>query len=175
LIVELTSLNCDIGSLNSCVIIIGIDPGLINTGWGIIEKIDNNIKYIASGTIKTNSNLCLSERLLNIYNMVSNLINTYKPQHFSIEETFVNKNPLSSLKLGQARGVAILAASLSKIQVFEYSPNLIKKSVTGVGKAEKQQICAMIRYIFPTIVLESEDEADSLAVAICHCNHIKRW
>ena len=154
------------------MIIIGIDPGLIKTGWGIIEKINNNIKYIASGTIKTNATLPIGERLLNIYNKIDFIIKTYKPNVFSIEETFVNNNPLSSLKLGHARGVAILAGSTNNLPIFEYSPNTVKKTLTGVGKAEKQQMVAMIKYIFPTIKTETEDEADALCIAICHCNHI---
>lgn len=157
------------------MIIIGIDPGLIKTGWGVINKIDNQIKYIASGTIKTDPKLPLSERLNNVYEKLDELIKLHKPEQFAIEETFVNNNPLSSLKLGHARGVAILTASLNNVPVFEYSPNLIKKSVTGAGKAEKQQMVAMIKYIFPGICLKTEDEADSLSVAICHCNHILRY
>jgi crossover junction endodeoxyribonuclease RuvC len=152
--------------------IIGIDPGLIKTGWGVIEKINNQVKYIDSGTIKTDTKLLLSERLLNIYKNIDEIIKLYKPEVFSIEETFVNKNPLSSLKLGQARGVAILCASLNNIPVFEYSPNLIKKTITGVGKAHKEQMVMMIKYIFPRIQIEAEDEADALGVAVCHCNHI---
>ncbi len=157
------------------MIIIGVDPGLIKTGWGIINKIDNQVKYIASGAIKTNTKLSLSERLLNIHNEVDKLIKTYKPEYFSIEETFVNNNPVSSLKLGHARGVAILAAALNNIPVFEYSPNLIKKTITGAGKAEKQQMAAMIRYIFPCASPKSEDEVDALCIAVCHCNHIIKY
>lgn len=157
------------------MIIIGIDPGLIKTGWGVINKIDNQIKYIASGTIFTDSKLPMSERLLNIYKNVDELIKKYQPENFSIEETFVNNNPISSLKLGHARGVAILAASMNNIPVFEYSPNLIKKTLTGAGKAEKQQMVAMVKYIFPGIEIKTEDEADSLCIAICHCNHILKY
>ena len=157
------------------MIIIGIDPGLIKTGWGVINKIDNQIKYIASGTIFTDSKLPMSERLLNIYKNVDELIKKYQPENFSIEETFVNNNPVSSLKLGHARGVAILAASMNNIPVFEYSPNLIKKTLTGAGKAEKQQMVAMVKYIFPGIEIKTEDEADSLCIAICHCNHILKY
>lgn len=157
------------------MIIIGIDPGLIKTGWGVINKIDNQIKYIASGTIFTDSKLPMSERLLNIYKNVDELIKKYQPENFSIEETFVNNNPVSSLKLGHARGVAILAASMNNIPVFEYSPNLIKKTLTGAGKAEKQQMVAMVNYIFPGITIKTEDEADSLCIAICHCNHMLKY
>ncbi len=157
------------------MIIIGIDPGLIKTGWGVINKIDNQIKYVASGTIFTDSKLPMSERLLNIYKNVDELIKKYQPENFSIEETFVNNNPVSSLKLGHARGVAILAASMNNVPVFEYSPNLVKKTLTGAGKAEKQQMVAMVKYIFPGITIKTEDEADSLCIAICHCNHILKY
>lgn len=157
------------------MIIIGIDPGLIKTGWGIINKVNNEIKYINSGTIITNTKLPLSSRLLNIYSNIDNLIKLYKPDNFSIEETFVNNNPLTSLKLGHARGAAMLAASTNNIPVFEYSPNLIKKTLTGAGKAEKCQMIAMIKYIFPGIEIKTEDEADSLCIAICHCNHILKY
>ncbi len=157
------------------MIIIGVDPGLIKTGWGIIKKVDNQIKYIDSGCILTNTKLPLSERLLNINNNLNEILKKYQPENFAIEETFVNKNPTTSLKLGHARGVAILSAATNNIPVFEYSPNLIKKSVSGAGKAEKSQMVAMIKYIFPTIEVKTEDEADSLCVAICHCNHIRNF
>lgn len=151
--------------------IIGVDPGLIKTGWGVVEKNNNEIKYIASGVIKTSTTLSMGERLKNIYEKLDIIIKTYNPNEFAIEETFVNKNPISSLKLGQARGVAMLTASLNNIPISEYSPNLIKKSLTGAGKAQKQQMVAMIHYIFPKINVVIEDEADSLCIAICHCNH----
>ena len=157
------------------MIIIGVDPGLIKTGWGIIEKNFNEIKYIASGVIKTPTTIEMGERLKNIYEKLDTIIKTYSPDEFAIEETFVNKNPISSLKLGQARGVAMLTASLNNISISEYSPNLIKKSVTGAGKAEKQQMVAMVHYIFPKVEIKLEDEADSLCVAICHCNHCNNY
>jgi crossover junction endodeoxyribonuclease RuvC len=150
--------------------IIGIDPALIKTGWGVISIENNVIKYIASGTIKINPKLAMAERLKGIYDELNEIINLYKPDEFAIEETFVNKNPVSSLKLGQARGVAMLAGSLAELKVFEYSPNFIKKCVVGVGKAEKRQVMAMIKYILPSVELKGEDEADALAVAICHGN-----
>jgi crossover junction endodeoxyribonuclease RuvC len=153
--------------------IIGIDPGLIKTGWGIILNEKNELSYIASGVIKINPKLPMAERLGVIYSELKKIIEIYKPDEFAIEETFVNNNPISSLKLGQARGVAMLTASLCGLKVYEYSPNCIKKSVTGVGKAQKQQIMAMIKYILPVVNLKSEDEADALAVAICKANNKK--
>jgi crossover junction endodeoxyribonuclease RuvC len=153
------------------MLIIGIDPGLIKTGWGIIEKNSNHIKYIASGVIKTSTSKRMEERLLNIYSKIDKIIKTYKPEHFAIEETFVNDNPLTSLKLGQARGVAILTGALNGLPVSEYSANLIKKTITGAGKADKIQVQQMIKYILPISNFETSDEADALAIAICHCNH----
>jgi crossover junction endodeoxyribonuclease RuvC len=157
------------------VLIIGIDPGLIKTGWGVINKIDNQIKYVASGAIKTDVKMSIADRLRNIYIELTKIMEEYKPVNFAIEETFVNNNPLSSLKLGHARGVAILVGAMNNVPFFEYSPNLIKKSITGVGKANKNQMMAMIKYILPAVNLQTEDEADALSVAICHCNHITTY
>ena len=153
--------------------IIGIDPALIKTGWGVISVEKNTITYIASGTIKVNAKLPMAERLKGIHDELNKIISLYKPDEFAIEETFVNKNPATSLKLGQARGVAMLTGSLNGLQVFEYSPNFIKKCVVGAGKACKSQVMAMIKYILPVVELKGEDEADALAVAICHCNNRK--
>ena len=155
--------------------ILGIDPALIKTGWGLISIEGNTINYIASGTIKVNAKLPMAERLKGIYEELNKIIALYKPDEFAIEETFVNKNPVSSLKLGQARGVAMLTGSLNNLEVFEYSPNFIKKCVVGVGKAGKGQVMAMIKYILPVVELKGEDEADALAVAICHGNNKKRF
>ncbi|MDR3290249.1 MAG: crossover junction endodeoxyribonuclease RuvC [Rickettsiales bacterium] len=156
------------------MIIIGIDPGLIHTGWGIIKNEGNDIKYIASGVINTPVTKPLNERLLNIYVNVDNLIKTYKPENFAIEETFVNDNPITSLKLGQARGVAILASATNSIPFFEYKPNVIKKTITGAGKADKGQMLAMVKYIFPTTNITSADEADALSIAFCHSSYAGR-
>ena len=154
------------------MIVLGIDPALIKTGYGIISMKDNNISYITSGTIVTNTKLPMEERLKNIFVNINQLIETYKPDYFSIEETFVNNNPTSSLKLGQARGVAILCAGINDIPVFEYKPNTIKKSVTGVGKATKDQVGMMVKCLLPQVQLKTEDEADALAIAICCANTV---
>ncbi|MBR2141196.1 MAG: crossover junction endodeoxyribonuclease RuvC [Rickettsiales bacterium] len=152
------------------MLVLGVDPGLIKTGYGVISLKNNNISYITSGTIFTDTSLPIENRLKNIYVNINNLIETYRPDFFSIEETFVNNNPTTSLKLGQARGVAILCAGVNNIPVFEYKPNTIKKSVTGVGKATKDQIGMMIKCLLPSVNLKTEDEADALAIAICHAN-----
>ena len=152
------------------MIILGVDPGLIKTGWGIIKKINNSISYISSGTIKTKTDIPIGERLKNINYELDKIIKEYCPNEFAIEITFVNDNAVSSLKLGQARGVAILTAALNNLEVFEYSPNQIKKTVTGVGKARKEQVGMMVKCLLPAVNLKTEDEADALAIAICHCS-----
>lgn len=157
------------------MIVLGVDPGLIKTGYGIVKIENNNLSYVASGTVFTDTKIPIETRLTNIYNNIDNLIKLYRPDYFSIEETFVNNNPTSSLKLGQARGVAILAAGMNKLQVFEYKPNTIKKSITGVGKATKDQIGMMIKCLLPVASPKTEDEADALAIAICHINNFNRF
>lgn len=151
--------------------IIGIDPALTKAGWGIIEVKGNSFKYIASGLIKTDAGTDLSKRLHFLHQELIAAITFYKPSEAAVEETFVNMNPASSLKLGQARGSLILTLGICSIPVFEYSTTAIKKSVVGVGRAEKQQIQAMMKILLPTNKAKTEDEADALAAAICHANN----
>lgn len=151
--------------------ILGLDPGLRRTGWGIIECSGSNLVYIASGLICSETKEELAYRLAELYQGVLNVISTYEPREAAVEETFVNDNPRSTLKLGQARGMALLAPAIKGLQVAEYTPNLIKKTVVGSGHAEKQQIQAMISYLLPRSKFESADEADALAVALCHASH----
>ncbi|MDR2077695.1 MAG: crossover junction endodeoxyribonuclease RuvC [Rickettsiales bacterium] len=155
------------------MIVIGVDPGLVRTGYGVVKFEKGNLHYIASGTIVTDSRMPIGDRLKSIFSILNDVLATYRPDYFSIEETFVNKNPVSSLKLGQARGVAIVCAGLNNIEVFEYKPNTIKKTISGVGKAKKFQIITMVKYILPQAPVETEDEADALAIAICHINNSK--
>ncbi len=151
--------------------IIGIDPALTKSGWGVIEVKGNSFKYIASGTIKTDAKASLADRLHQIHQSLIQAIQLYKPDIASIEETFVNKNPISSLKLGHARGAIMLGLTICNIKIFEYSATSIKKSITGVGRAEKQQMEAMINILLPKNKADSEDESDALAAAICHANN----
>lgn len=153
------------------MLVLGIDPGLLKTGWGLVKFVDGNLIYVDSGTIFTNQKLPMEERLKNIFDNLDSIIKDYKPECVSIEETFVNNNAVSSLKLGQARGVAILSAGINGIKVFEYLPNAIKKAVTGVGKATKEQMVMMIKCLLPLSNTKTEDEADALAMAICHINN----
>ena len=151
--------------------ILGIDPGLQKTGWGIIESKGNSLKYIASGLIKTNPKARMSERLATLHHGVVNVLEEWLPAETAIEETFVNKNPVSTLKLGQARGVLMAAPALQGILVAEYGANKIKKSVVGAGHAGKGQVEMMIRTLLPACGDIVEDEADALAVAITHAHY----
>lgn len=151
--------------------IIGIDPGLRRTGWGIIQCAGSKLEFVACGVVVSTSDESLSYRLRELYEGLSSVIASFGPMEAAVEETFVNENPRSTLKLGQARGMALLAPAMKGVQVSEYPPNLIKKSVVGSGHAEKQQINAMIGYLLPKAKPESADEADALAVAICHAHH----
>lgn len=147
--------------------IIGIDPGLTKTGVGIIDVKGTNLSYVASRTIYPDTKLDLSDRLHHLHKELIELIKEFKPEIAAIEETFVNKNPVSSLKLGHARGTLMLTLAICGLKVHEFSATSVKKSVVGVGRADKNQIQMMVNVLLPSAKFESEDEADALAVAIC--------
>jgi len=151
--------------------IIGIDPGLRRTGWGVVDSDGVRLSYVASGLITAPTDTDLAYRLRELFEGIASVIASFKPQEAAVEETFVNDNARSTLKLGQARGMALLAPAMGGLVVAEYPPNLIKKSVTGAGHADKRQIEAMIGFLLPKARVESADEADALAIAICHANH----
>lgn len=155
-------------------LILGIDPGLQLTGWGIIRASGNALSYVASGTIKTSNTLSLPHRLKAIHDGLLDVIKLFKIETAAIEETFVNMNSQSSIKLCHARAAAMLTISINEIELLEYSTRLIKKSVTGSGKADKQQIIRMISLLMPGTNIESEDEADAIACAICHSSFIRQ-
>ena len=156
---------------NGTVRIIGIDPGLRRTGWGVIESDGVRLAYIASGYVASDGDDVLAYRLREIFEGLSSVIASFKPREAAVEETFVNNNPRATLKLGQARGMALLAPALKGLTVAEYPPNLIKKSVVGAGHADKRQIQLMVKMLMPRATFENADEADALAIAICHANH----
>ena len=156
---------------NTSIRIIGIDPGLRRTGWGIIETDGVRLSYVASGGVTSDAKDELAFRLRALYEGLLGVIASYKPSEASIEETFVNDNPRQALKLGQARGMAMLAPAMRGLVVAEYAPNVIKKTVVGAGHAEKNQVQAMIGFLLPKAKFASADEADALAIAICHANH----
>lgn len=152
-------------------IIIGIDPGLQKTGWGVISTEGHHIRFLGCGTIRTDAKDTLHQRLHDLHNGVREVMTQASPDACAMEETFLNKNPLSSAKLWQARGALILASSLAQIPFYEYAATLVKKSVVGVGRADKTQVTMMIKQLLPTAQIDSEDAADALAVAICHHHH----
>lgn len=152
-------------------LLLGIDPGLQHTGWGVVESHQNRLTYIACGTLHSNASQPLEQRLLALHDGLQNVIARYQPCEAAMEETFVNKNAMTSLKLGQARGALLLTVSLAGLPVSEYAATVIKKSVVGAGRADKGQVEQMIRYILPGASVESADAADALAVAVCHANH----
>src|SRR6056297_1426572 len=151
--------------------IIGIDPGLRRSGWGVIESDGVRLSYVASGFVSSKSDEVLAYRLREIFDGLSGVIRSFNPREAAVEETFVNNNPRATLKLGQARGMALLAPAIEGLQVAEYPPNLIKKSVVGAGHAEKGQIQMMVKLLLPKAVFDNADEADALAIAICHAHH----
>jgi crossover junction endodeoxyribonuclease RuvC len=151
--------------------IIGIDPGLRNTGWGVVEALGSRLSFVACGVVRSDSALSLADRLRQLHDGLSGVIHTHMPQEAAVEETFVNRDPQSTLKLGQARGVALVVPALAGLPVAEYAANLVKKTVVGSGHAEKPQIAAMVRILLPRAEAQSADAADALAVAICHAQH----
>ncbi|MEZ5775523.1 MAG: crossover junction endodeoxyribonuclease RuvC [Hyphomicrobiaceae bacterium] len=151
--------------------IIGIDPGLRRTGWGIVDSDGVRLSYVASGLVTSETGDELAFRLLELMKGLQSVIAAWKPREAAVEETFVNDNARATLKLGQARGIAMLAPATAGLRVAEYAPNQIKKTVTGVGHGDKRQIAAMIGFLLPKAAPQSPDEADALAIAICHAQH----
>ena len=152
--------------------LIGLDPGLNATGWGVIESVGTRLVHVANGVVRTDSRDDLATRLVMLHDGLMAVMAEHRPESAAVEETFVNKNPVSTLKLGQARGVALLVPALTGIPVAEYAPNRIKKCVVGVGHAAKEQIHAMLGVLLPGIAVAGDDAADALAVAICHAHSI---
>ena len=151
--------------------IIGIDPGLRNTGWGIIEAEGTRLSYVADGSVHSDADSPLATRLLQIHTQLAEILLRHTPDEAAIEETFVNKDARATLKLGQARGAAMLAPALAGISVAEYAPNVVKKSVVGAGHAEKDQVKHMVKVLLPRAELNTADSIDALAIAICHAHH----
>ena len=154
--------------------ILGLDPSLSSTGWGIVDVEHNRLHYVADGFIKTDPKLSLPERLTLIHNTLAQVIETYKPDEAAIEQVFLNDNPQSTIKLGMARGVVILAPALYHIPVTEYEPNLVKKAVVGVGRAEKSQVEMMVKVLLPGCKPKNNDASDALALAITHNSFRKK-
>ena len=151
--------------------ILGVDPGLRRTGWGVVAAQGSRLSFVACGVVQPDETLTLAARLAALHAGLAAVIEAHAPHEAAVEETFVNMNPASTLKLGQARGVAMLVPALAGLTVAEYAANLVKKTVVGAGHAEKRQIQAMIAVLLPKAPVKGADAADALAVAICHAQH----
>ena len=152
--------------------LIGLDPGLQKTGWGIVDAQGSRISHIANGVVKSDPKKSLAERLVQLHDGLAEVFVEWQPESAAVEETFVNKNPNSTLKLGQARGISLLVPALNGLNVAEYTPNHVKKAVVGAGHADKKQVQAMIKILLPGAKVAGEDAADALAVAICHAFNV---
>lgn len=151
--------------------LIGLDPGLAVTGWGIIDVVDNRLTHVADGAVRTDRTSPLPQRLVHLADSLGEVIERFRPVEAAVEETFVNKNAVTTLRLGQARGIVLMIPARAGLAVAEYLPNLVKKSVVGSGHAAKEQVQMMVRMILPCARMETADAADALAVAICHAHH----
>jgi len=157
--------------MGQAIRILGIDPGLRRTGWGMIACEGNRLMFVACGTVETNEKLSLAERLVTIHDGLTRIVDEFRPDEAAVEATFVNRDATATLKLGQARGIAMLVPAKAGLMVAEYAPNLIKKTVVGAGHAEKAQIGVMIGVLLPKADPKSADAADALAIAITHAHH----
>jgi crossover junction endodeoxyribonuclease RuvC len=151
--------------------ILGIDPGLRRTGWGVLDIDGNRLIFVGCGSVETREAMALASRLLAIHEGLGRVLDQFRPAEAAIEQTFVNKDGVATLKLGQARGVAMLAPAMFGIAVAEYAPNQVKKTVVGAGHADKTQIQAMLKILLPKADPKSADAADALAIAITHAHH----
>ncbi|MEZ2333424.1 crossover junction endodeoxyribonuclease RuvC [Mesorhizobium sp. RCC_202] len=157
--------------MGEAIRIIGIDPGLRRTGWGIIDSLGNSLRFIASGTVRSDDKASLATRLCQLHDGLAEVLHREMPHEAAVEQTFVNKDATATLKLGQARGIAMLVPARAGLVVAEYAPNAVKKAVIGVGHGEKKQIHMMLKVLMPKAVFSGDDAADALAIAICHAHH----
>jgi crossover junction endodeoxyribonuclease RuvC len=155
----------------STIRILGVDPGLRRTGWGVIAINGNALSFIASGTIRAPLDGELAHRLVALHAELAEVVRRFAPDEAAVEHTFVNRDATATLKLGQARGIALLVPAQAGLPVAEYAPNAVKKTIVGAGHAEKVQIRAMVRVLLPRAEFDSDDSADALAIAICHAHH----
>lgn len=157
--------------MRQAIRIIGIDPGLRRTGWGVVESLGSRLSFIAAGTILPVETLSLGERLCAIHDALQQVIESFAPDEAAVEMTFVNRDAAATLKLGQARGIAMLVPARAGLIVAEYAPNAVKKAIVGAGHAEKRQIRMMVSVLLPRAEFDTDDSADALAIAICHAHH----
>lgn len=154
------------------MLILGLDPSLSCTGWGVIRAEGNRLAHVANGQVKTDARAGLASRLVALHERLTEVVRTFGPAAAAVEEVFVNENPQSTLKLGQARGVVLLAAAQAGIEVGEYAPRLVKKALVGTGGADKAQVHAMVQRLLPGVQIAGTDASDALAVAITHAHHL---
>ncbi|SPH24599.1 Crossover junction endodeoxyribonuclease RuvC [Defluviimonas aquaemixtae] len=152
--------------------VLGIDPGLRNLGWGVIEVAGSRLSHVANGIIRSEGKE-LAVRLLSLHAALAEIVALHRPDAAAVEQTFVNKDGAGTLKLGQARGIALLVPAQAGLSVGEYAPNAVKKAVVGVGHADKAQIAHMVRHQLPGVALAGPDAADALAIAICHAHYLQ--
>jgi crossover junction endodeoxyribonuclease RuvC len=156
---------------NGLIRILGIDPGLRRTGWGVIECVGNRLVFVACGSVESDGKAALAERLVTIHDGLVRILDQFRPDEAAVEATFVNRDAVATLKLGQARGIALLVPARAGVAVAEYAPNLVKKTIVGAGHGEKAQIRMMIGVLLPQADPHSEDAADALAIAVTHAHH----
>jgi len=152
--------------------VLGIDPGLRNLGWGVIDVAGSRLSHVANGVCRSSGD-DLAARLLSLYRQLSAVTHRFQPSAAAVEQTFVNKDGVATLKLGQARGIALLVPAQAGLTVGEYAPNRVKKTVVGVGHADKRQVAHMVHMQLPGIEIDGPDAADALAIAICHAHHMQ--
>lgn len=157
--------------MQNVIRIIGIDPGLRRTGWGVVDSQGSNLRFIAAGTVKSDATLSLASRLCQLHDGLEAMLHDFMPHEAAVETTFVNKDAGATLKLGQARGIALLVPAKAGLPVAEYAPNAVKKAVIGVGHGNKEQIKLMVNMLLPKATYDTDDAADALAIAICHAHH----
>jgi crossover junction endodeoxyribonuclease RuvC len=157
--------------MHKTIRIIGIDPGLRRTGWGVIESLGNSLRFIESGTVTSDGDMDLASRLCQLHDGLAEIIHSFQPDEAAVEQTFVNKDAVATLKLGQARGICMLVPARAGLPVAEYAPNAVKKAVIGVGHGDKTQIQMMLKILMPKATFKGADAADALAIAICHAHN----
>lgn len=157
--------------MGQAIRILGIDPGLRRTGWGVVLIEGNRLGFLACGSVSTDDKASLAERLVTIHDGLRRVVAEHFPDEAAVEQTFVNKDAVATLKLGQARGIALLVPAIAGLPVAEYAPNLVKKTIVGAGHAEKAQIRVMLGVLLPKADPKTHDAADALAIAICHAHH----
>ncbi len=157
--------------MGQAIRIIGIDPGLRRSGWGVVETLGNSLRFVAAGTVRSDDRADLASRLCQLHEGLSGIVHEFMPPEAASVQTVVNTDAAATLKLGQARGIALLVPALAGLPVAEYAPNQVKKSVIGVGHGDKKQIHMMVKVLMPRATFDTDDAADALAIAVCHAHH----